>query len=744
MRIFTVTSFLVLLIVLFYCCTNDSEKKAASFTNAGTEKCQACHKKEFDLYQSSDHFHAMDSALSRSVLGDFNNSFFVYYGDTSFFYQRSGRYYVRTKDTTGIKKEFLVSFTFGWRPLQQYLVRFDDGRIQVLPFCWDTRAKEKGGQRWFHIYNKENILPDDELFWMSYNQNWNYMCADCHTTNFSKNFNADENRFRSTWNENKVSCESCHGPASGHMQWTENGDMNDANKGFAISLASKKIHWKMDETKGTALPEEVIPNDTLIATCSRCHARATRFTDEYHHGQPFLQSHLPANVNQDNYFIDGQIKEEDYEYGSFLQSKMYARGVTCINCHDPHSMKIKAVGNQLCSSCHSPAKFNVAEHTHHKENSTGSQCVNCHMPVTTYMVVDDRRDYSIRIPRPDLSITLQTPNACNKCHTDKSANWASASFTNWYGKLIPAEKTYGELVSAISKFVSESEPTLYKLLTSNTYPAVIKASAVERYNPFSSARLTEQMLFLLKIDDPVLRLNALHAMSSFPPEKILAEAVSLLSDPVQGVRLEAVKTVAPYYARLDAEMKLQFDKMLNEYLVVQESLSSRPEGFLNRGIILSQTGRQMEAEQLYLKGVKIFPKFAPFYLNLADFYRAQNNETMAKEYLDRGLILQPKNADLHYALGLWYIRKQDLAKGMNELKMAAEINPSGSSLVYGYSVGLFSTGKVKEAIAILENYLAKNGNDPLILDGLISICQDSKQLEKANQLIDKRKNVFGY
>lgn len=744
MRIAAVTSFVVLLVVLFYCCTNDTAKHSASFSYAGTEKCQSCHKKQFDLYLSSDHFHAMDSAQSRSVLGDFNNSFFVYYGDTSFFYRREGHYYIKTKDTTGIKKEFLVSFTFGWRPLQQYLVRFDDGRIQVLPFCWDTRPKEKGGQRWFHIYNKENILPDDELFWMSYNQNWNYMCADCHTTNFAKSYQADENKFSSTWNENKVSCESCHGPASGHIEWAGKANADDKTKGFSISLATKNIRWKMDDTKGTALPEQVIHNDTLIETCSRCHARATRFTDEYHHGQSFLQSHIPATVNTDNYYIDGQIKDEDYEYGSFLQSKMYAAGVTCINCHEPHSMKLKAEGNKVCASCHSPAKFNTVQHTHHKENSTGSQCVNCHMPVTTYMVVDDRRDHSIRIPRPDLSIITGTPNACNKCHSEKSVKWAAESFVNYYGSLLPKEKTYGELMYNISKYITESEPSLYALLTSKKFPAVIKASAVERYNLFSSGRVTEQVLLLLRSDDPNLRLNALHAVTNFPPEKITAEVSPLLNDPVKAVRLEAVNVLSAFTERLNESMKSRFDAVLNEYLLVQKNLSHRPEGYLNRGIILAQTGKQQEAEQLYLKGIALFPKFIPFYANLADLYRSLNNEAMAKAYIDRGLQLQPGNADLHYALGLWYIRKSDEVNGMAELKKAAALNPSGAAVVYGYSVGLFSTGKPKEAVTVLENYLSKYGNDPLILEGLIAVYQDLKQPEKAIHYADIRKKVFGY
>lgn len=731
-------------VILFLRCTGSSERSRLTAQYAGTAKCQSCHQKEFDLFAGSDHFHAMDTASAASVLGNFNNSFFVHYGDTSFFYQRNNKYYVRTTDSSGIKKEFLISYTFGWRPLQQYLVQFDDGRMQVLPFCWDTRPREKGGQRWFHLYNKEKILPGDELFWMDYNQNWNYMCADCHTTNFKKNFDAAANTFRSKWSESRVSCESCHGPASGHLQWTEKKDADEVNKGFSISLAAKPISWKMDVQKGTTLPQEVMQHDTLTATCARCHARATRLTDEYTYGASFLQSHIPATINPAIYHIDGQIKDEDYEYGSFLQSKMYARGVTCISCHDPHSMKIKATGNTLCASCHSAEKFDGPQHTMHQATSTGSQCVNCHMPITTYMVVDDRRDHSIRIPRPDHSLVNGTPNACNKCHTDKTVQWAADNFNKWYAAKLPAGETYGELLYNVSKFVNESEPSLYRLLSSAQYPAIIKAAAMEQYPQLFSTRIIDQVRGYLQSTDPNLRLNAEKSINGLPAEIVLPVASPLLADAVLAVRMEAMLTLAAYYQQLQGNDKTVFEKVLTEYLQVQQGMSHRPEGYLNQGIALGLTGRTAEAEQAYLSGVLRFPRFVPFYMNLADAYRVQNQETKAREYIDRGLQISPGNADLHYALGLWYIRQKENVKGLAELKKAAELNPVNASVVYGYAIGLFSTGKPTDALRLLEKFLQQNGNNSTVLDGLVSICQDLKMLDKANGYLALRKNVFGY
>jgi hypothetical protein len=134
------------------------------------------------------------------------------FGDTSFFYKKGDQYYVRTTDSTHKKKDFLISFTFGWRPLQQYLVSFPGWSHPGFTFCWDTRPKETGRTAMVSYLWQRKNSSGDELFWTGVNQNWNYMCADCHTTDYFKNFDVSNNAFHSSWSEDRVSCESCHGP----------------------------------------------------------------------------------------------------------------------------------------------------------------------------------------------------------------------------------------------------------------------------------------------------------------------------------------------------------------------------------------------------------------------------------------------------------------------------------------------------------------------------------------------------
>ena len=248
----------------------------------------------------------------------------------------------------------------------------------------------------------------------------------------------------------------------------------------------------------------------------------------------------------------------------------------------------------------------------------------------------------------------------------------------------------------------------------------------------------------LKSNDPFLRLNALKALANLPAETIVSSADALMDDPVISVRFEAMLRLAPFAQQLSPGRKMVFDKVVSEYINVQQGLTDRPEGFLNQGIVLGLTGRSNDAEAIYLSGIKRFPAFIPYYMNLADVYRLQNEEVKAKEFIDKGLTLQPKNAELHYALGLWYVRQNDHENGTKELKKAFDIDPANATVAYGYAVSLFSAGKVHDAIRILENFLNKNGNNTTILDGLISICQDQKLVGEANKYSALRREVFGY
>src|SRR6185436_800928 len=280
---------------------------------------------------------------------------FTHYGVTSKFFRKDGRFFVRTDGADGALADFEVKYTFGVHPLQQYLIGFPDGRMQALSIAWDARPREQGGGRWFHLYPDERIDHHDPLHWTRLSQNWNFACAECHSTNLRRNYDAQGDRFATTWSDLSVGCESCHGPGSDHVTWAEKG----GSKGIAIALDERRgVTWAIDASHN-ARRNRPLASHREVETCGVCHARRSPLGDDPGPTGRLTDTHAPSRLTQDIYYADGQQREEVYTYGSFLQSKMYARGVTCSDCHDPHSQRLRATGNAVCAQCHAPAAYDV-------------------------------------------------------------------------------------------------------------------------------------------------------------------------------------------------------------------------------------------------------------------------------------------------------------------------------------------------------------------------------------------------
>ncbi len=407
--------------------------ETASFV--GSQACAGCHAAAVDAWKGSHHALAMQPATSATVQGDFSGAQLEHFGVTTTFSRAGDKYIVRTEGPDRAPHDYEIAYTFGVYPLQQYLIGFPGGRYQALGIAWDSRPKEQGGQRWFHLYPDQKLLPGDRLHWTGMDQTWNYMCADCHSTNLKKNYDLTTNSYGTSWTDVDVACEACHGPGSRHvaaMQSHGRGLSEQDKLGLTAWLkATDEGRWQMNPETGIARRSAPLVSAELNA-CAACHSRRKVIARDAMPGTPFLDSYQPAYLEPGLYHADGQIDGEVYEYGSFLQSRMHSAGVTCSDCHDPHSLKLRAVNNALCAQCHMPARFDVTEHHHHAPAGAGAQCVNCHMPTKTYMVVDARRDHSIRVPRPDLSVAIGTPNACTQCHTDRSAAWAASAVATWF------------------------------------------------------------------------------------------------------------------------------------------------------------------------------------------------------------------------------------------------------------------------------------------------------------------------
>jgi predicted CXXCH cytochrome family protein len=679
----------------------------------GRQACAACHPRETELWTSSDHARAMGPATADTVLGDFEDRKLEHFGVTSRMFRRGDGYFVTTDNREGRMKTFQVKYVLGYRPLQQYLV-------QCLPVAYDTV-----GRRWFHLYPDEPIPHQDPLHWTRPLQNWNYMCAECHTTNLQRNYRVEDNTYHTTFSEMDVSCETCHGPGSLHVRIAE----------------SKRIFW--DRRYGYGLPRLKDPDPRVeIDSCSPCHARRRIVYSGYRGGERLMDYYLPELLDTDLYWPDGQIRDEVYEYSSFVQSKMHARKVRCSNCHDPHTGRVKFLDdqnlpdNRLCGQCHVAAKYDTPQHHHHPDSSKpGFRCVECHMPETTYMVVDPRRDHSLRVPRPDLSIALGIPNACSGCHHDASKGetpqWCEDRVREWYGPL-KGPPHFAYAFDAARKGKPEARQMLLALLRREDLRPIVRATGIALLAGRLSPAAQNEAFQGLESPEELVRIGALRAVEELPAETLFEQVKPLLRDPVRAVRVEAARIVSrvPSHRFAPADQKA-FEAALAEYLTGQESLGDQPDAHLTRGIVYTNLGRLDEAEKAYRTALHVDGEFFPARINLGMLYDQQRKPAEAEaEFrkaiaeLERQVVVSEKLAkhapagavaserpadriveelrrqlaEAHYSLGL-LLGADDvrLPEATKALAAAAKLAPADARIHYNLGVAFQRSGRPAEA-----------------------------------------------
>ncbi len=724
--------------------TEGEETTIDPATYVGGQACATCHKAEHELWAGSHHDLAMQGATRQTVLGDFTNTTFTHFGVTSTFYMKDEQFFVQTEGPDGKLHDYEVTYTFGVDPLQQYLIEFPGGRYQVLGIGWDSRPRDEGGQRWFHLYPNEHIPHGDELHWTGQNQNWNYMCAECHSTNLRKNYDLEKDRYETKWSEIDVSCEACHGPGSRHIAWAESG--LNAHKGEGARQtglvvkfeAAEMATWLPNLETGTATRSKPLASHIQLDTCARCHSRRRVIHEEYRHGQSLLETHAPALLDEGLYHPDGQIEGEVYVYGSFLQSKMYRAGVTCSDCHAPHSLQMRAPGNALCTRCHLPDRFDTPTHHFHTPMSAGAQCVECHMPATTYMVVDPRRDHSFRIPRPDLSVTIGTPNACTQCHQKKSAQWAEHWVAKWHGTERDAKPHYGEVLKAGREGLPGAERALAKLASDSTEPGIVRATALARLGRYPSQITVNAIAQGVKEEEPLVRIAALRALDVLRPASRHELALNLLRDPIRAVRIEAARALAPVSSKvLPPPQQTALHEAMAEYIEAQLVNAERPSAYLNLGILYAERSQFERAEAAYRMALRRAPSFYPALVNLADLYRLQKRDKEGEVVLRRALTLVPDDANVHHSLGLLLVRVGRQQEAIESLKRAATLRPDDPRHGYVYGVALNSIGMAEKAITVLEETHRRHPNDPQILLALVTIHRDHGDRKAALRYAEK-------
>jgi tetratricopeptide (TPR) repeat protein len=642
-------------------------------TYAGSATCARCHPGEHRAWTGSHHDLAMQEATPQTVLGA-----------TSAEFTRDGDRFT----AAGLP----VRYTFGVAPLQQYLLQGERGRLHAWTTAWDARPREQGGQRWYSLHGDERVAPGDVLHWQGPGWLWNAQCAECHSTGLRKRYEPERDEYRTTYAELDVACEACHGPGSAHVE--------DPKRPPPVRLRERG-QWVMDPATGIARRSEPRRTSHELDLCSRCHSRRTPIHDS-EPGTSFLDAYRPALLDEGLYFADGQIQDEVYEYGSFLQSRMHAAGVTCSDCHDPHQPTIAGDPDVVCAKCHAPQKFAVFTHHRHRPGSKGASCVACHMPARTYMGVDRRRDHGFRVPRPDHTLRHGVPNTCVGCHPVEEPGWGPAALERWFpDSKVRARPHWAPALHAARTWQPQAPELLRGLVGDAAQPAIARATAASLLERFPGPRTAAVLAAALQDNEPLVRYGAL--LGGAPPEAVL-------SDPCRLVRVEATRRRAT--AQLD----------LRELEAAAELHVDRAAGHVGLAALRQSQDDAGGARRHLQRAIALEPHFMPGYVNLADLERSSGDEPAAERALRAALRAEPSNPQALHALGLCLVRQQRRDEGLEALRRAAELAPQEPRFAYVHAVGLHDSGKSSQALALLRAAQRRFPAEPSILEALAAYC----------------------
>ena len=701
-------------------------------TFVGSGKCMDCHKKAYGKWQNSHHDHAMAVADERTVLGNFNDAVFEIHGTISRFYRKDGRFFVHTRGPGGKMAEFEITHTFGWYPLQQYLIPFSGGRLQCLPIAWDVREK-----KWYHLSPKAPIDPKDWLYWTNAGQNWNGMCAECHSTNLKKGYDPKTDTYQTTWSNIDVGCEACHGPGSRHVAWAEMPDM-----------ARPRV-----ENDDLVVKTSGIDSRELVELCAPCHSRRAALGD-YTHAEPdLLDSLLPTLLTEDTYFSDGQILEEVYVYGSFTQSKMYHRDVRCNDCHDVHSVRLVKEGNALCLQCHRAHEYDTKTHHFHKKKGetgepirseagevlfdvgTGAECVQCHMPGRHYMGIDYRPDHSFRIPRPDLSVKIGTPNACNRCHIDKPPPWSDETITKWYGP--GRRRHYGTVIDAGRKRQPEVRKDLIRLAGDPLYPVIVRATALALLAAYPGEDSARAMELALMDDEALIRRTAMASIRLSNERRQTERLAPLLYDPVKAVRMEVAGRLAGEPSKhLSTDQQKVFQAALTEFETSMDYSADFSFGRYNLGNLYVSLNRPEEAIRNYRAAIKIDDLFYPAKVNLAMLYNQRGEKNKAEVLLREAATAHPEMHEIAYSLGLLLAEMKKYDQAAVYLEQAANGMPEHARAHYNLGLLLQYLQRDAEAEAAFLKALVLAPDNMDTLYALADYYLKRGKLHKAKRMAE--------
>ncbi len=675
----------------------------------GDNNCKSCHEAQFKDWKGSHHDEAMQVASDATILGDFDNTIFESQGIVSRFYKNDGVFFVNTEGRDGAYHDFKIEYTFGVTPLQQYIVKFPDGHYQCLRTAWNTEQK-----KWFDLYPDFKVVHSEWLHWSRGGLNWNNMCADCHSTNVRKNYSIKSHSYDTKYALINVSCEACHGPGKRHVENVNRlGDTYKPNEDLKMTLNTH-------------------PKD-LVDQCARCHVRREQYSEFYNFEGTFLDHYFPQLLTDNLYHPDGQILDEVYVYGSFLQSKMYQNNVTCTNCHNPHSLKLRFEGNMLCAQCHDTNSYDTPKHHFHEVNSDASQCINCHMTGKIYMGNDYRRDHSFRIPRPDLSLKYGTPNACTQCHTDKDDTWAWDNYQRNYGQ--PKSKHFSELLAPALSEDPHGYEKLQELVNDTIYPEIARASGVLAMGNYLNNNSINEMLAFLNDASPLVRGAAIDALNDMNSSDYVNYFLPLLKDKKRTIRIKAflaLATLNEFQIPEDyKDIYRKVEKEFNTHLSVTADFSG---GRAKRALFYLKRGDLVNAIEWYEKSLEVDDRNNMIRTNLANLYYRNNKPNKAEEAFKLIIKQEPDYAQTYYSYALLLAEQNRVEDAIAQMELAIKYMQDNIRFYYNLSLLYDKVNNLKQAETTAIKGLKLAPNNESLLYVLAYIYQKDGHIDKAKNI----------
>ena len=697
----------------------------------GSASCRGCHEDAYETWSKS--HHAMAERLPDATHDD------TAFAPTRTFHhatqqtttrKSNGTYQVVTAGLTHTQEVFAVERVIAHAPLRQMLAPFSGGRWQVTEAAFDPRSNE-----WFNVFGAEDRRPGEWGHWTGRGMNWNTMCATCHNTRLRKNYDTTRDVFRTTMTERGVGCEACHGPMKAHNDW------QFTNKGKAAKDPTIKK----------------LSRDQMFDTCAACHSRRGEITGDPRPGDSFYDHHLLSIVDEsDLFFADGQVRDEDYEVTAFLGSRMFHKGVRCADCHDFHSAKVRLPGNMMCLSCHGPGATNApvinpVSHSHHKVfghdtngvmthldlaaynpgaiKETGGECVNCHMPQTVYMQRHSRHDHGFTIPDPLLTKQFGIPNACNRCHTDKSTDWSLEHVEKWYGeKMNRPYRQRAQTVARARTGDDSARDALLKMLQTDEqeYWRAVAANLLERW--IGEPSVANSLVAKLTDTNALVRQNIVQTLGTLgetaSPE-IRAALNQRLTDSSRNVRVVAAQHLAATLT-LDSLAGSELQHMLQHN-------ADQPAGQMQLGIFEFTRGNATNALRHFQTAAR-WDAFSPGIRHETAIVLSRLGRTReAVAELQEAVRLAPRDAEFRFKLALAWNELGESVKVLVELEEAVKLDPRHARAGYNLGLARNAAGNPTGAIQAMLAAETAEPRDPALPYARATIHAQLGQMDEARR-----------